>query len=44
MSLIGANAQVAGDSRQRHVGDGGVQHLHKGRQRQGKRRQKQAGA
>ncbi len=31
--LIGAGAERAADVRQRHVGDGGVEHLHEGRQR-----------
>jgi hypothetical protein len=31
-ALVHAHAEVAGDGRQRHVGDGGIQHLHEGRQ------------
>ena len=34
-ALIGAGAQRAGDMGQGHVGDGGVEHLHEGRQRHG---------
>ena len=35
--LVGAAAEVAGDGRQRHVGDRGVQHLHERRQRKAER-------
>ncbi len=34
-ALAGADAQIAGDGRDRDVGDGAVQHLHEGAQRQG---------
>ena len=37
--LVGAAAEVAGDGRQRDVGDGGVQHLHEAGQRQPQRGQ-----
>ena len=36
-------AQVAGNGRQRDVGDGGVEHLHEGRQRQADGAEQQAG-
>ena len=33
-ALVGRCAEIAGDGRQRDVGDGGVEHLHEGAQRQ----------
>jgi hypothetical protein len=31
-ALIGRDAKIAGDGRDRHIGDGGVEHLHEGTQ------------
>ncbi|MNM80877.1 hypothetical protein D3C81_928590 [compost metagenome] len=42
-ALLRTHAQVAGNRRQRHVGDGGVEHLHEGRQRQADGAEQQAG-
>ncbi|MNX81426.1 hypothetical protein D3C86_1131130 [compost metagenome] len=42
-ALLRTHAQVAGNRRQRHVGDGGVEHLHEGRQRQADGAEHQAG-
>ena len=42
-ALVVAHAEIAGDGRQRDVGDGGVQHLHEGGQRQADRAQCQIG-
>src|SRR6185312_1529514 len=42
-ALVRTHAKVAGDGRQRHVGDGSVQHLHERGQRQADRREDQVG-